>query len=255
MKVKLRGKPRSTAGATLKGRRGVIGALLGVGAAALPRVAAATTVTNDTLYVTGLLGVGMSSGAVSQLHVRGAAQLASFFGTTRGQLSVNAPYTPGYFTAIDFLYTDQANPTARIGAYHDGSGSKLYLGTSNSYASGITIAPLIMDQSGNVGIGTGLPVARLDVRGTVRVLTPDTNQFLTADHPTWGNCGSFETTSGGDVHLKAFSPGFATPHLYLKNGGNVGIGTTAPLTRLHLGDGQIRIGSTPIADPGGCFYA
>ncbi|MBI3098565.1 MAG: tail fiber domain-containing protein [Planctomycetes bacterium] len=49
-------------------------------------------------------------------------------------------------------------PKAGIWSYGDGSGSRLYLGTSNNYATGITNSALTIDPSGNVSISGTLTV-------------------------------------------------------------------------------------------------
>jgi hypothetical protein len=89
--------------------------------------------------------------------------------------------------------------------------------------------------TGNVGIGTTTPNGKLDVYGGRIVVQPSASGgFMLINDPVWGNAGLFETTSNGDLHLKAYSSGFATPQLFLKNGGNVGIGTTFPSSNLHI---------------------
>src|ERR1700759_3380862 len=44
-------------------------------------------------------------------------QISSFTGTARGMVSIAGPYTPGYYTALDFLYGSGQPPTSRIASY------------------------------------------------------------------------------------------------------------------------------------------
>jgi hypothetical protein len=94
---------------------------------------------------------------------------------------------------------------------------------------------MFFDSSGNTGFGTTTPQARLHVYGgRIMVQPASSGSFMMINDPTWGNTGDFETTANGDLHLKAYSDAFATPQLFLKNGGNVGIGTTGPLQKLDV---------------------
>lgn len=54
-----------------------------------------------------------------------------------------------------------------IGLKITGVGSFLSLGTSNDYGSGITNEAMTINPSGNVGIGTTSPSAKLDVKGNI----------------------------------------------------------------------------------------
>ncbi len=89
--------------------------------------------------------------------------------------------------------------------------------------------------SGNVGIGTTAPYAKLDVNGTIRAI----NQVA----PTSGS-GAELTWDGIEANLRAYnrtSPGYLPLYLdgskiILNNGssGNVGIGTTSPAGKLQV---------------------
>lgn len=96
--------------------------------------------------------------------------LPSFMGTNKGVLSVSTPYIPGVIESIDFIYSITGNPVARIATQLTGTGSSLMLGTSNNYASGITNT-MVIDPTGNVGIGVSPPQAKLDVNGDIKTTT------------------------------------------------------------------------------------
>ncbi|MDQ7778660.1 MAG: hypothetical protein RDV41_02990 [Planctomycetota bacterium] len=73
--------------------------------------------------------------------------------------------------------TSDNNPTrpkAGIWAFVDGSGSDIYFGTSNAYATGITNTAMVIDQAGYVGIGDTSPLSPLTV-GSGDLFRVDTN--------------------------------------------------------------------------------
>jgi len=151
-------------------------------------------ITND-----GKLGVGTNN-PVSIQHVLGQ-QINTFTGLNRGIMSLSAPYSAQHFTALDFLYNENANPSARIAAYFDGSGSKLVLGTSNNYATGITNEALTIDKGGNVGIGTTTPVHRLTVNGNIVNTAPSLGYIgLTGDLPGYAS-GLYPTIKTNHAHI------------------------------------------------------
>ncbi|MEK7113205.1 MAG: tail fiber domain-containing protein, partial [Patescibacteria group bacterium] len=103
--------------------------------------------------------------------------------------------------------------------------------------------------NGNIGIGTGTPTAKLDLVGQIKISggNPGVGKVLTSDVnglASWVTpqaSSSQWVTSGTNIYY---------------NNGNVGIGTTAPVTKLHLGgDGSIfangNVGSGFILGGGG----
>lgn len=121
----------------------------------------------DTLTTTGNVGIGTTTPETS-LHIVTTNKLGSTFtGTTDGEgLRVDqSNYVSGNYVSLAEASSDDgtATPNVRVGAQFTGSGSKLVFGTSNSYASGITNEAMTIDQSGNVGIGTGSPAADLEI--------------------------------------------------------------------------------------------
>jgi len=89
--------------------------------------------------------------------------------------------------------------------------------------------------TGNVGIGTTSPGAKLDVDGDVKIGYG--NKYnVGAYGGLWWNSGSGSVAIGdsmGPRELGLYSNS-STPRMWIDDTGNVGIGTTGPLGRLHL---------------------
>lgn len=62
--------------------------------------------------------------------------------------------------------SDSTKPKAGIWSFTDGLGSRLFLGTSGSYATGITNSALTVNWNGNIGIASTTPGYRLTVESS-----------------------------------------------------------------------------------------
>ncbi|MBI5621537.1 hypothetical protein HY933_01575, partial [Candidatus Falkowbacteria bacterium] len=101
---------------------------------------------------------------------------------------------------------------------------------------------LFVDATGQVGIGTTGPLAKLDVNGTASI----SGALSLYGTPTIASTAMKSLTLGdantGNIFL---SPASATPTVVVTTGGQVGIGTTSPLTKLHV-EGACVTGDTLI---------
>ena len=70
-----------------------------------------------------------------------------------------------------------SRPKAGIWAQVDNGGSCIIMGTSDSYSTGITNSALVIDSSGNVGIGTASPDDMLEVHGDSGLLFAAADNF------------------------------------------------------------------------------
>ena len=146
-------------------------------------------------------------------------------------------YTPGIFWSTQ--NNNSTLPKAGIWIFEDtvaGTGSKLFLGTSNNYDIGITntygdAAPnngLVLDEDGQVGVGTRTPVALLDVNGAGAhglgtVAAPSFTFRTDLDTGVWSSgAGTLNFSTAGAERVR------------IDTSGNVGIGTTAPDTSAIL---------------------
>ena len=128
----------------------------------------------------GNVGIG-SSTPQSTLHVSegGTAQSSSFTGNTPGTLRLwGGSYVEGGYTNIDFSNSGTGGAIGRIGVSNTGAGSGLSFGTSNNYGTGITNEAMVIDPSGNVGIGAATPSTDLHVDGNVRVTVAIVTQVI-----------------------------------------------------------------------------
>jgi hypothetical protein len=167
-------------------------------------------------------------------------------------------------SATDYALIDVGNATTRVRIGVDNStGGSLATGTS-AYASYIGSSgayplqlgsygevAITVNSSNNVGIGTTSPTQKLDVRGIITSYTAVDN-FSRMDN------GSFQATGnhGGTFMLDLDNNGSAdlvnikksgTSRFYIKNAGNVGIGTTSPASKLQINVGtnqNVAINST-----------
>lgn len=101
---------------------------------------------------------------------------------------------------------------------------------------------LLIDGSGNVGIGTTIPGQKLDVAGAMRVqngiiqrgTTPlsGTNDLglYSTDPSFWIRI----TTNAGDIRFHTDGGVGTTPAAIISASGNVGMGTTSPSQKLHV---------------------
>jgi hypothetical protein len=95
--------------------------------------------------------------------------------------------------------------------------------------------------TGNVGIGTTTPTAKLDVRGGM--LVDSSSGSLRIGYPSSANQWLFNTIGGG-ANLQLWENAAGAIRMYFAAGGNIGIGTTAPAARLDIFGGNWDTAST-----------
>jgi hypothetical protein len=136
-----------------------------------------SAVGSSLLYDNGTnVGIGTTTpGAKLDVQNSNSATLTNFTQSVANNgIAIDTTLTqPSYAPGL-IWYTNDSNPTkpkAGIWPQITSSGSYLNFGTSNGYATGITNQAMVIDYSGNVGIGTALPYYPLDVNGTARATT------------------------------------------------------------------------------------
>jgi len=157
---------------------------------------------------------------------------------------IKAITTADSYPVFQQLNWDHDNISLNFDSYHDGSWRSASSGSNYQiykygnllrfrYASGVAAGStitwnegIVLNTSGNVGIGTTSPGSRLEVRGS------------TSD----SSASALNITNSGGTSL-----------LYVRNDGNVGIGTTAPGSRLTVSGGASSFGY--LATPSGVTAA
>ncbi len=186
-------------------------------------------------------------------------------------------YLGGIFIGGLPIGSTMMTPTVLMGAAATQDWSAGNHGTALTFSTNWPSEHMRLDQNGNVGIGTGSPLGKLDVWGTVAPATPggDPTHMGTIrimDSAAWGAVGQNDV---GGLEFKCYSLGSGdgfrlinkdlgtgeTPLIIqrrsnsaswtdamtiLGTNGNVGIGTTSPTAALHLKAGTFSAGTAPL---------
>jgi hypothetical protein len=147
-------------------------------------------------------------------------------------------YASGYVQA-GLAVMQTSGGYATFGSNADANAVRINTNAYGAGSDGITVV-----QGGNVGIGTTAPTAKLDVAGTLRSTgntTPTSGVGLELLYlePT-AYIYSYDRNTPGYKNLALG----AANQMYLKNDGNVGIGTTAPAEKLNISAGNIRLSNS-----------
>jgi hypothetical protein len=148
-----------------------------------------------------------------------------------------------------FLYQDDGVNSFVLGSIA-GSTRKVQISPQNNPA-------LTALANGNIGIGTTTPTTKLEVNGTLKLVTgtPGLNKVLTSDatgNATWQNVSAAAGTVSGSGTLNfipKWTPSGSTlgNSLLFDNGTGIGVGTTTPTHRLdvtHAGSTGLGVNST-----------
>jgi hypothetical protein len=145
-------------------------------------------------------------------------------GTLAGDTDINGDRI-GYLTFVNENNSASYKYSAWIGAEVEGAtanqqGGRLIFSTASDGSSGGPIERLLIDSDGKVGIGTLLPSTTLDVKGTMSLqATNSTNKWLAYTYT--------------DNTLRLNYNGAGNDEVLIDSSGNVGIGTTSPLAKIH----------------------
>lgn len=204
------------------------------------RLGTAGSTTSAIIDSSGNLGLGCtpSAHAFSKAIQIGDGAVWTVSGNQNSTFAANA------YLAVNgnFKYIG-ANKASKINLYNGGF-TVATTNTSGSADGDITFTDrLTVNSSGNVGIGTNAPTAKLHVAGTadqsIIVQSTDNNGKAGVNFKGAGDRGSIYGTASYDIHIEPNAQyGQADVIINSANGTtmNVGIGTSAPAAKLHIAD-------------------
>ena len=157
--------------------------------------------------------------------------------------------TPDRLLSVHSNTTFSAGPTPTLMLSDNFQKWNLGLGYDPAFRFSIASQDLterfVIQQTGNVGIGTINPLAKLDVAGQIKitdgthgagkVLTSDANGLATWATPGSGSSNLADGTAVGNTTYWNGTDWVETSNLF-SNGTNVGIGTTTPTSQLDIVD-------------------
>jgi len=196
-----------------------------------------------------VFGIGATTGFNAKLDVQGAYgnTVASFRKSATGKGVAIVSDWPGVY----------------FNAYHNGGGKSMaagYAGIVNfdpdfgRFDFGITstaatgsnavlnlTALMSINKDGNVGIGTGSPVSKLDIIGQDGLRITGYQPFITLLDNNSNRPARIQTANGDIIFHKGLGNTY-TQQLVIKENGNVGIGTSTPVSKLDvIGQDGLRV--------------
>jgi hypothetical protein len=182
-----------------------------------------------TIDSNGSVGIGTTS-PLKTLHVESTAESALFRGsaTWGAAFQISASAAGGKYWQIQ----------ATANAAGEGAGKFIITDRDNS------ATRFAIDSTGNVGIGTTSPGAKLDVAGSLTVGTGVTGASTDIKISNSSNAKThyiFSDVSSGELGIEAgasvgikFNTNTTNTRMVILSGGNVGIGTTSPGAKLDV---------------------
>ena len=216
-----------------------------------------TQYNGTTGYVTFLTKAQPQSTAVQSLFLQGDGNVG--IGTASPTYHLQVAGTGTQTSVASFRY--DTGIIGEVGILSDATGGLLFArdgsGTSNTQINGKTNGHSYFNSGGNVGIGTTTPTYALHINDTASPYNAFSAGILGTDllkvNANGISLEPYATGNGSDgIYVKAYDSTWnlrtviqvinqsaaVSPHLVLQPaGGNVGIGTTSPLTTLQVGGG------------------
>jgi len=213
-----------------------------------PRVGIGITNPQNKLDVKGAVAVGTSYAGTETAPTDGMIIQGNVgIGTTSPGAGLHLK-GPGYPSSFMYLQSNSGQD-AGIRLY-EGDTVKWHMFNSSS-DSGLMVCNnayspvLFADQStGNVGIGTTAPIGKLHVKSKIRIEGSDTS-FPFLDLVNWAGTGKWTLygNNDNDFRIAEYVGTLRGDRIVIKEGGNVGIGTTSPQNKLDAA-GAVAVGTS-----------
>ena len=194
--------------------------------------------TRMTISNAGNVGIGTTS-PDSLLHVA-----ADVSGANVGTITIEGRphgFLGDDIATIDFHNNGTKLADIRMERGNASNDSQIVISTSDA---GTLNDALIINEVGNVGIGTASPSEKLGVFGNIRLENGAQRNII---GPTNENLGIFANPNGSDEGILFSTDNGVTTEMIILNGGNVGIGTTSPGQKLDV-NGSINVSSNVFAE-------
>jgi len=182
-----------------------------------------TTVGNQTPWLSNIDGGGFNLTNVGYIEADTGTSTISNLNVT-GDLTVGANiYGSFTFVTSGELTVDNINLSGNTISATDNGGIHIYDNASNG---------IFVKDGGNIGIGTTAPTSLLEVSGTGQqaIKVTDTTSSITTGVWAGTDQGSIGTLTNTDLRFVTNGDSKMT----VTSGGNIGIGTTAPVDLLEL---------------------
>ena len=194
---------------------------------------------------TGNVGIGTSipgyrldlrtpGGFASQLHVASTNTDAGGYWVTTADSNFYAS------AGAAFSGTNWMAKATSYGVFGSGNGAiQFFTGTGVTPGTALDLVERMrVDPVGNVGIGTNSPAAKLDVRGDIRSYRDGADSItpqIYFGNPAITRAWNWQLTASGESALWGYDGSVWAEKLRVGLSGNVGLGTTNPDARLHIG--------------------
>jgi len=176
-----------------------------------------TTTTNDKMTILGNGNVGI--GTTTPL-----AKLQVIDNVSSGQPTLYV-YKPSDLGETALVVVHSSNSSTRgIADFHNSSGSVM-----------------IINAAGRVGIGVTVPSESLEVDGNIKLANGAQRNIY---GPTNQTLGIFSNPNGTNEGIKFSTDDGVTTEVFIRNGGNVGIGTEVPDTKLQVEENNTSYAAT-----------
>jgi hypothetical protein len=207
-----------------------------------------------TILNGGNVGIG-TTGPSGKLEVRQSANNGNTgaFTNTHVKLTASATADNTGFVGITAATSTSDNYGYSFGAQRTSGGvGNFKINYHNNSAAGLN--RFIIDQNGNVGIGTTSPAEKLSIAGGNLLIslyvggkTDSSQDGLRMSIDNAGN-GYIDHRGSGNLNFRADNVAGAATRMVITSGGNVGIGTTSPSEKLHV-VGNIKTSGQVIVGP------